>query len=80
LAVTCGNGHIALAGLNYSFWCRIVWDSMVVNLLLWDIMSDLAVTNIRMENHGVETLWAAPAGVTHDAPTAAADRDLYYGG
>jgi hypothetical protein len=54
LVVTCGNGHIALAGLNYSFWCRIVWDS-VVNLSLWEIMSDLAVTNIRMENQGVES-------------------------
>jgi hypothetical protein len=33
-------------------------------------MSDLAVTNIRMENHGVKSLWAAPAGLTatvHDA-------------
>jgi hypothetical protein len=28
------NGHIALVGLNYSFWCRIVWDSVVVNLSL----------------------------------------------
>jgi hypothetical protein len=68
--VTGGNGHIALARLNYSFWCRIVWDSVVVNLSLWEIMSDLAVTSIRMENHGVESLWAAPAGLTvtaHDA-------------
>ena len=30
LAVTCGNGDIA--GLNYSFWCRIVWDSVMANL------------------------------------------------
>jgi hypothetical protein len=70
LAVTCGNGHIALAGLNQQLWCRIVWDSVVVNLSLWEIMSDLAVTNIGTENHGVESLWAAPAGLTataHDA-------------
>jgi hypothetical protein len=45
LAVTCGNGHIVLAALNYSFWCRIVWDSVVVNLSLWEIVSDLAVTH-----------------------------------
>jgi hypothetical protein len=67
---SCGNGHTALAGLNYSFWCRIVWDSVMVNLSLWEIMSDFAVTNIRMENYGVESLWAAPAGLTataHDA-------------
>ena len=70
LAVTCGNGHIALAGLINSFWCRTVWDSVIAHLSLWEIMSDLAVTNIRMENHGVESLWAAPAGLTataHDA-------------
>jgi hypothetical protein len=33
-------------------------------------MSDLAVTNIGMGNHGVESLWAALAGLTataHDA-------------
>ena len=70
LAVTCGNGHIALAGLINSFWCRIVWDSVIVHLSLWEIMSDLAVANLGMENHGVESLWAAPAGLTataHDA-------------
>ena len=70
LAVTCGNGHIALAGLINSFWCRIVWDSVIVHLSLWEIMSDLAVANLGIENHGVECLWAAPAGLTataHDA-------------
>ena len=49
LAVTCGNGHTALAGLINSFWCRIVWDSVVVNLSMWEIMSDLAVANLGME-------------------------------
>ena len=39
LTVTCGNGHIALAGPINSFWCRIVWDSVIVNLSLWEIMS-----------------------------------------
>jgi hypothetical protein len=45
LAVTCGNSHIVLAALSYSFWCRIVWDSIIVNLLLWKIISDLTVTH-----------------------------------
>jgi hypothetical protein len=30
-------------------------------------MSDLAVTNIRMENYGVESLGAAPVGLTGTA-------------
>jgi hypothetical protein len=45
LAVTCGNGHIVLTALNYSFWCTIVWDSIMVNLSSWEIISDLAVTH-----------------------------------
>jgi hypothetical protein len=36
----------------------------VVSLSLWEIVSDLAVTNIRMETNSVESLWAAPAGLT----------------
>ena len=43
----------------------------MVNLSLWEIMSDLAVTNIGMENHGVESLRAAPAGLTATADDAA---------
>ena len=30
-------------------------------------MSDLVVTNLDMGNHGVESLWAAPAGLTATA-------------
>ena len=54
MVVTCGNGHIALAGLNYSFWCRIVWDSVVVNLSLWEIMSDFAGANLGIDDLGVK--------------------------
>ena len=33
-------------------------------------MSDLAVTNLGMGNHGVESLWAAPVGLTATAHNA----------
>ena len=52
-----------------AFWCRIVWDSVIVNLSLWEIISDLAVANLGMENHGIESLWAAPASLTEKAHT-----------
>jgi hypothetical protein len=37
---------------------------------LWEIMSDLAVANLGMENRGVESLWAEPAGLTATARDA----------
>ena len=33
-------------------------------------MSDLAVANLGIENHGVESCWAAPAGLTAPARDA----------
>ena len=42
----------------------------MVNLWLWGIMSNLAVANIGVENHGVESLWAAPAGLNATAHVA----------
>lgn len=51
-----------------AFGNRIVCDPVTVNPSS-EVMSDLAVGNLCIENHGVEPffLWATPAGLTAKA-------------